>query len=112
MVAEGGPAKKLLVVNTSAGSISQGDLERLQEAFPDCVVLSVGPDDDLQEILDTVAITDDALVIAVGGDGTVAAVARSLAGSRHAFGIVPRGTFNNFARALEIPLDFDEAVEV
>jgi len=44
-------------------------------------------------------------VIAVGGDGTVSAVADGLAGSQTALGVVPAGTGNDVVRALRLPTD-------
>jgi len=45
------------------------------------------------------------VVIAAGGDGTVAKVARRLAGTGLPMAIVPAGTVNNIARALGIGVD-------
>ncbi len=44
------------------------------------------------------------VVVAVGGDGTVRTVARAMAGTGHAMGIVPIGTGNLFARNIGVPL--------
>ncbi len=51
-------------------------------------------------------------VVAVGGDGTVAEAITGLAGTGVPLGIVPRGTGNQVASNLGIPLDLEGAVEV
>ena len=45
------------------------------------------------------------MVVVCGGDGTISAVARSLAGTRATLGITPIGTQNNIALSLNIPDD-------
>jgi len=50
--------------------------------------------------------------IASGGDGTVSNVAECLVGKDIPLGILPMGTGNGIARAISIPLELDEALEV
>lgn len=50
------------------------------------------------------------LVVAVGGDGTIAAVAAGLIDSEVPLGIIPAGTWNAIARHLYIPLNPVRAV--
>ncbi|MBQ5152366.1 diacylglycerol kinase [Macrococcoides caseolyticum] len=54
------------------------------------------------------------LVIAAGGDGTINEVINGIAEKdyRPDIGIIPMGTVNDFGRALLIPKDIDEAVDV
>jgi diacylglycerol kinase (ATP) len=50
------------------------------------------------------------LVIAAGGDGTIAPVAEGLLGTKAALGIIPLGTYNNVATSLGIPADLAQAI--
>jgi diacylglycerol kinase family enzyme len=51
--------------------------------------------------------------VAGGGDGTINAVVDVLLDyPKIKLGVLPLGTFNNFARTLGIPLDIDEALKV
>ncbi len=50
-----------------------------------------------------------AIIVAAGGDGTVAGIAHALAGTPAFMGVLPMGTFNYFARGLHTPADAIEA---
>ena len=51
-------------------------------------------------------------VIGMGGDHTITAVARGLAGSQTRLGIIPAGTQNDIAASLGIPEDLNEACAI
>lgn len=56
------------------------------------------------------AVSANGIVVAAGGDGTVAAIA-ALCYTHHAtMAVLPLGTFNYFARALGIPTALEEAI--
>ena len=52
------------------------------------------------------------IVVAVGGDGTVNEVARSLVHSTTAMGIIPCGSGNGLARHLCLPLDIRKSIAI
>jgi diacylglycerol kinase family enzyme len=58
------------------------------------------------------ALSAHAAVVAVGGDGTLNAVAQAAHAAGCALGVVPQGTFNYFARTHGIPVDPAEAVRL
>ena len=52
------------------------------------------------------------LFIAAGGDGTIGGVVQTLVHSEAKLGVIPVGTYNHFARDLNLPLDWREALDV
>ncbi len=64
---------------------------------------------EIVELARRAALSDAAAVVAGGGDGTINAVAGELIGTEKALGVLPLGTFNYFARNLNIPLDPEAA---
>jgi len=52
------------------------------------------------------------LFLAVGGDGTAAAVASGLVDTQIPLAVIPTGTWNALARNMDIPLAIDQALEL
>ena len=52
------------------------------------------------------------MFVVCGGDGTISAVARTLAGTPATLGIIPIGTQNNTALSLDLPTDISAAIAI
>src|SRR5919112_6753308 len=57
-------------------------------------------------------LPDGALVVAVGGDGTVHEVAAACVGTRRVIGVLPVGSGNDYIKALGIGISLERALEV
>jgi diacylglycerol kinase (ATP) len=90
-----------------AGSMTPAVATKLRKAFADHLVIDFDPTQDFEEL-----ITPDARVVVAGGDGTIGFVVRKLADTPHPLGILSLGTFNNFARALKLPVSLAGAIRV
>jgi diacylglycerol kinase family enzyme len=105
-----------LIVNGSAGSL-EGDpsVTRLRDAIKtqgldwDLALTRNGPE--ISARARAAVQAGAATVVAVGGDGTVSAIASELAGTDAVLGVLPLGTLNHFAKDLSIPLELAAAVE-
>ena len=104
--------KGLLIHNPKAGSLNVELLPKLVSALGEVVSVDI---EQLGEAGDAVQYAEanhcDWIAVA-GGDGTVESVASNLVGTRFPLGIISAGTFNNFARSLDLPLDPIEACQV
>ena len=55
---------------------------------------------------------DSAIIVAVGGDGTINEIAKALLGKNTPLGIVPAGSGNGFARHFGIPININKALDI
>lgn len=103
--------------NSRSGKKDAGDTSRdLTNAFQayglSPHIVELDPAKDLSETVRRVVAEGYDTIVAAGGDGTICGVAQALKGTGCNMGILPRGTFNYFARSLGVPEDLDGAVEV
>ncbi len=109
--------KVTVVMNSKAGVLVGGSPDqtarRIEQLFAAAgtearVVVVEGPN--LEEAIRRFRDSDIDAVVVAGGDGSVATAAKALAGSDMPLGVLPMGTFNLFARDLQVPLELEKAV--
>ena len=72
----------------------------------------IEPGCNLPKVIEEAIAQGIRMFVVCGGDGTISAVARTLAGTRATLGIVPIGTQNNTALSLGIPSDIPAAIAI
>lgn len=107
----------LFVINNKAGRITGTDhhttVSSLLEHAPFHVHYYLLPvPSDEERLRQEVSAYAPHRVIAVGGDGTVALVAKVLAGTKIPMGIIPSGSANGLARELNLPQEPKDALKL
>jgi diacylglycerol kinase family enzyme len=101
-----------VIINKRSGSSTDEARGKIEDAFArahrDARIVAVSGSE-IERAAEKAAAAGDALV-AAGGDGTVSTVASVAVKTGAAFGVIPLGTFNHFAKDAGIPLDVDAAV--
>lgn len=107
----------VFILNPVSGSHGKEDVpgiidETLDKDIFDCQIRLTEYAGHAAEIARECVAENIDVVVAVGGDGTVNEVARSLAHSDTALGIIPCGSGNGLARHLCIPMDIRKAIGI
>ena len=98
---------KVLVISRNAGSMNEEVEAKLRKAFADHTIVDFDPKEDVSKL-----VSARGRIVVAGGDGTVEFFVRQFADTNHPLGIISMGTYNNLARALGLPSDVDELIEV
>ncbi len=104
------------IVNPASGRgkgkiLGQRLKERLEQTSLDYQILTTSAPGEAIEMAKK-ATQSFEVVVAVGGDGTLNEVVNGLMGSNSVLGLIPVGSGNDFARAAEIPFQFEPALEI
>ena len=107
----------IFIVNPISGTKTKDALPALAEQYIDAniydyEIVKTEYAGHAAEIATQCAREQKDICVAVGGDGTVNEVARSLTQSQTALGIIPCGSGNGLARHLCLPMDMKQALEV
>jgi diacylglycerol kinase (ATP) len=108
------PRKILFIVNPNAGKrISDRIITTIRKEFPENIYYQIviwqdkDHFDEIAALLKTQGYTD---AVAVGGDGTVNRVAKTILGTEISLGIVPVGSGNGLARSLGLSMRIEEVI--
>jgi diacylglycerol kinase family enzyme len=106
-----------VIINVRSGTPGkEAAAERVTEYLSsrgmDARIELVRTPDGLPAAVERASTGDADIVVAGGGDGTIAAVASGVLDTPKVLGVLPLGTFNYFAQRIGVPLELDAALEV
>jgi len=111
------PRRILFIVNPISGGRRERPVHRAVEAYLDKGKYKYRLEytkykGHAEELAREAVAEGVAIVVAVGGDGTVNEVSRSLVGTPVALAVIPTGSGNGLARHLGLPLNLKRAIQV
>lgn len=107
-----------VILNEQSGDHpdAQNRKQALAELFAknglEAELIGLTPDTPILETARKAAGNGCAMIVAAGGDGTIGAVAAAAHEAGVPMGVIPQGTFNYFARGLDIPEEPEGAVRI
>jgi YegS/Rv2252/BmrU family lipid kinase len=106
-----------VVLNPVAGVSEPGAVrEKIESALQardvPVEIYETSGDEDIKQLVRDAVKQGVQLFISAGGDGTLSSVIDGLVGTDIPLVIIPTGTWNALARALDIPLQVDQAVDL
>ena len=109
--------KIVFVVNPISGTQSKKAIlkwidERMDRSIYDYSIVKTEYAGHATQIAASAAQNNVDVVVAIGGDGTINEIARSLVHTETALGIIPCGSGNGLARHLRIPMEPKAAIDV
>jgi diacylglycerol kinase (ATP) len=107
--------KTCVILNPRAGTaLAQEQLAEHLQRVPGLTIVETKKPGDGRRLAAKAVRSGCDLVVAAGGDGTINEVLNGLAVDfgRAAFGILPLGTANDFARTINVPADVPAAIEI
>jgi YegS/Rv2252/BmrU family lipid kinase len=100
------------VAGTTEAEAKLAAIKTALEALPNLTIHCTQPDREVEQLTQQVVAAGADVIIVAGGDGTLSGVAAALVHTPIALGIIPTGTVNALAAALNIPENVAEAAAI
>ncbi|MEO8431765.1 MAG: diacylglycerol kinase family protein [Acidobacteriota bacterium] len=107
-------AAGVLFLNPKSGVLPEKERDELRAAAREAglEVVEIEAGLDIPALIGARAAAGGTLFVVAGGDGSIHAVAQSLVGTDSILGVVPTGSLNHFARDLDLPPAWRDALAV